>query len=83
MRERFVVPKGRVLEDEPAARLANATPSLSLVAMSTDPTRRVKVAFETEILLTRGHLRVLGVHILGRRRDLLLAQGAKQVGRVG
>lgn len=47
MRERLVVPEGRVLQNEPPAGLADSTPSLSLVTVSSYPSRGVKVAFKS------------------------------------
>lgn len=77
VREALVIPEGRVLEDQPSARLADTTPSLSLVAVAANPSWRVEVTLEAQLLLVGNHVRVLGVHILGWRGNLLLVQGRK------
>lgn len=77
--EAFVVPEGRVLEHQPAPGLADTTPPFTLVAMATDPSGCVEVTFEPELLLVRNQVRVLGVHILRGRRDLLLVERGVQI----
>lgn len=82
VREALVVPEGRVLEHEPTARLADAAPALTLVAVSSHPLWRVQVALKPELLLVRNHVRVGRIHVLGRWGLLLHMQRRIQVGRV-
>lgn len=81
VRKRLVVPVSRVLEDQPAARLADAAPALALVAVAAHPLWRVHVAVEAKLLLVGGQIRVRRVHILRRWRRWLLVQGRVQVWR--
>ena len=83
VRERFVVPEGRVLEYQPTTRFADTTPAFTFVSVTANPTRRVEITIKTEVLLMRLHIRVLGVHVFGRRWDLLLVKGSVEIGRIG
>jgi hypothetical protein len=83
VRERLVVPKGRVLQHKPPSGLANSTPALSLVAMASYPSRGVEIAFKSQFLLAGNHVGVLRIHVLRRRRDLLLLESSVQIRRVG
>src|SRR5689334_21720568 len=58
MSEAFIVPESRVLEHEPTTRLAETTPALSLVAMTTHPTWGVKVPLESQILFVWNEITV-------------------------
>lgn len=51
--------------------------------MPADPAWCVEVTLEPEVLLMRLHLRVLGVHVLRRRWDLLLLQRGIEIWGVG
>jgi len=79
----LVVPKSRVLEHQPPPWLADAAPTLALVAMPANPSRRVQIAIEPQLLLVRHKILVGGVHILWWRRDLLFVQRGVQVRRIG
>lgn len=82
VRERLVIPEGRVLQHEPSSRLADSTPALSLVAVTSNPSRGVKVAFKSQLLLAGDHIGILGVHVLRRWRDLLFSESRVQLRRV-
>lgn len=79
VRERLVVPESRVLQHQPSPRLANATPSLSLVAVSPNPARGVQVVFKSQLLLIGHHLGIRRIHVLGWWGCLLFLKAAKQV----
>lgn len=63
VRERLVIPKRAVLQDKPAARLAEATPAFALVAMSPNPSRGVQVTCEPQILFVRNKVRIGRMHV--------------------
>jgi hypothetical protein len=75
----LVIPESRVLQHQPATGLADATPTLTLVAMATNPFGRVQVAIKSELLLMGNKILVAGIHILGRGRYLLLVKRSIQV----
>ena len=64
--EGLVIPESRVLENQPATGLANPTPPLALVAMTTYPTWGVQVAIKAKILFVRDKIRVRRIHVLFR-----------------
>jgi hypothetical protein len=82
VRERLVIPEGRVLQHEPSSRLADSTPALSLVAVTSNPSRGVKVALKSQLLLAGNHVGILRVHVLGRWRNLLFSESGVQLRRV-
>jgi hypothetical protein len=69
--ETFIIPKCTILQHKPSAGFTDPTPAFALVAVATDPARRVKIAIKTEFLLMGYEIRITGVHIFGRRWDLL------------
>lgn len=79
----FIVPKGRVLEHQPAARFTDPAPAFTLVPMTSNPARSVKIAIKAKFLFMRLHFGVLWVHVFRRRRDLLLVKISVEAGRIG
>jgi len=82
MRERLVIPESRALQHKPSPRLADSTPALPLVAMTSNPSRGVKIAFKTQFLLAGNHVGILGVHVFRGWRNLLLTECSVQLRRV-
>lgn len=80
--ERLVVPESRVLENQPATGLANPTPPLALVAMTTYPAWGVQVAIKAKILFVWDKIRVRRIHVLFRRCELRLLKRSEEIGRV-
>ena len=61
--ETLVIPECGVLEDEPAARLAQAAPAFSLVAVAADPPGRVEISGEAQILFVWDEIGIRCVHV--------------------
>lgn len=79
MCEALVIPKGRVLENEPTSRLADSAPPLTLVSVTAYPLWSVQISIKSQFLLVRHQVRVRWVHVLGRRGDLLLVERSVQI----
>jgi hypothetical protein len=80
--ETLIVPESAVFQDEPTSRLADATPTFALVAVTPHPTRCVEVSVKAKFLLMRNKIRVTRVHVFRRRRNLLLMKGSIEIRRI-
>jgi hypothetical protein len=74
MGETLIVPESAVLQHQPASRFADSTPAFALIAMTTNPTRRVEVAVEPKLLLVWYKISIGRIHVFRRRWDLLLME---------
>lgn len=72
--ERLVVPEGRVLQDEPAAGLADSTPTFPLVTVSSHPSGRIEIALKAQLLFVGNEVGIRRVHVLWWRWNLLFMQ---------
>jgi hypothetical protein len=59
----FVVPKGAIFKDEPSARFAQSTPTLSFVSMTSYPSRGIKITTKAKILLMWCEIGIGRVHV--------------------
>jgi hypothetical protein len=79
MSKRLVVPESTVFQHKPSSRLADTTPSFTLVAMSSYPAWSVQVSWEAKFLFVWNHVRIFWVHVLWWWLKLILAQGAIEI----
>ena len=79
MRETLIVPEGAVLEDEPAARLADSAPAFALVSMTAYPAGRVEVTIKAELLLMWDEIGIAGLHVFGWWWFLFFLEGGVEV----
>jgi hypothetical protein len=63
MRKALIIPERGILEHKPATRFAKTTPTFALVAVPTDPARRVQVSTKTKILFVRYEIWIRRIHV--------------------
>ncbi len=80
MCETLVVPKGGILQDQPASRFADPTPAFPLVSVAANILGRIQITLEPKLLSTR-EVRLVDIHVLGRRRELIFLERPEEIGR--